>query len=179
LHPRFGGRLIGVPAVDMEGLDFGVGVFGRFFDVGCLRRWDGPATGLHVGRLGYCGIASCCKRRSDGGPGGHGQTSGAAEGGHVDRRVAADNSQTSIDGEEGSGEVVGDGCISMSKVVASIWSWRSLISSKPIRAEVFLPFRSRSDQARSFFTATSPHHHSSTTCSSSERRFAASCPHVM
>lgn len=38
LHTGFGSWLIGVPAVDLEGLDFGIGVRGWFLDCAGLGR---------------------------------------------------------------------------------------------------------------------------------------------
>lgn len=38
LHPRLGGRLVGIPAIDVEGLDLGVWRSGRLFDCAGLRR---------------------------------------------------------------------------------------------------------------------------------------------
>lgn len=70
LHPRLRGRLVGVPAVDVEGLGLGFRIVGGLFDRAGLRgRYDGCHSadahwGAQGGTEGHEGAAgeACCHR---------------------------------------------------------------------------------------------------------------------
>jgi hypothetical protein len=71
LHPWFRGRLIGIPSIDLEGLDFGI--------------W--ASCWMLAGRCVDCSIRSRGEQRPDGRSGRSEEAGGGAKGRHIDLEV--------------------------------------------------------------------------------------------